>query len=210
MVPFTPVLVFVVGSNPWSHLHPVLESIVGSNLWSHLHPVLMSVLESNPRSDLLPVYVIKSIVPFTPCICVRCGVKLLVSFTPFSCVSCGVKTMVPFTPYTCICCGVKLMVPFTPITCVCCGVKSVVQFIPCTCDQIHPPIYTLYLWSNSSFDLHPVLVIKSLVPFNPVLVSVVRSNPWSHLTLYLCLLWGQIHGPIYTCTFVCCGAKTMV
>ena len=31
MIPFTPALVSVVGSNLWSHLHPVLVSIVGSN-----------------------------------------------------------------------------------------------------------------------------------------------------------------------------------
>ena len=69
MVPFTPVLVSVLGSNPWSHLHPVLEYAVGSNPWSHLHPVLESVLGSNLRSDLLPVLVIKSTVRFTPCTC---------------------------------------------------------------------------------------------------------------------------------------------
>ena len=31
MVPFIPVLVYVVGSNPWLYLYPVLVSIVGSN-----------------------------------------------------------------------------------------------------------------------------------------------------------------------------------
>ena len=73
ILPFRPVLLSVVGSNPWSDLHPVLVmksmvpftpctccvycgiymlyvSVVGSNPWSHLHPVLVSVVGSNPWS----------------------------------------------------------------------------------------------------------------------------------------------------------------
>ena len=60
--------------NPWSHLHPVLVSVVGSNAWSHLHPILLSVLGSNPWSALHPVLVMKSMVPFTTCTFVCCGV----------------------------------------------------------------------------------------------------------------------------------------
>ena len=119
--------------DPWFHLHPVLVSVLGSNHQIH-GPIYTQ-----------PILVIKSMVPFTPCICV--------------------------------CCGVKCMVPFTPCTFVCCGVNP---------------------WS----DLHPVLVIKSMVPScTCVLVSVVGSNSCSHLhlyTLYFWLLWGQIHGLIYT------------
>ena len=135
------------GVNPWSDLHPVLViksmvpsctcvlmSIVGSNSCSHLHPVLLAVVGSNPWSDLLP-----------PCSCdqIHCPIytqpvlviKSMVSFTPCICVCCGVKSMVPFTPCTSVCCGFKSMVPFTPCTCVYCGVKS----------MIHGSIYTLYL-----------------------------------------------------------------
>ena len=89
------------------------------------------------------------------------------------------------------------MVPFTPCTCVCFGVKSMVRFTPCTCDQIHGPIYT-----------QPVRVIKSMVSFTPcicVCCGVKCMVPFT--PLYFCLLWGQTHAPIYTCTFVCCGVN---
>ena len=89
------------------------------------------------------------------------------------------------------------MVPFTPCTCVCFGVKSKVRFTPCTCDQIHGPIYT-----------QPVRVIKSMVSFTPcicVCCGVKCMVPFT--PLYFCLLWGQTHAPIYTCTFVCCGVN---
>ena len=98
------------------------------------------------------------------------------------------------------------MVPFTPCTCVCFEVKSMVRFTPCMCDQIHGPIYT-----------QPVLVIKSMVPFTPCICvcfgvkCMVPFTPYpfvcfgvkfmlhgSIYTLYLCLFWGQIHGPIYS------------
>ena len=69
---------------------------------------------------------------------------------------------------------------------------------------------------NPWSDLHPVLVIKSMVPFGCCGVkSMVRFTPCS---------CDQIHGPIYTqpvlviksmvsftpCIWVCCGVKSMV
>ena len=181
-------------------------SVLGSNAWSHLHPVLLSVVGSNSCS----------MVSFTPCTCVCFGVKSMVRFTPCTCDQIHgpiyiqpvlvIKSMVPVFVYvvgsnpwsdlhpvllSVVGSNSCSMVPFTPCTCVCFGVKSMVRFTPCTCDQIHGPIY-----------IQPVLVIKSMVP---VFVSVLGSNPWSHLhpactcdqihgliyTLYLCLLWGQ-------------------
>ena len=132
--------------------------------------------------------------------------------------------MVPFTPCTCVCFGVKSMVRFTP--CTCDQIHGPIYTQPVTCDQIHGPIYTLYLclfWgqmhgpiytlvllsvvgSNAWSHLHPCTFvycgIKSMIPFalHPVLEYAVGSNPWFHLlyTLYLSMLWGQIHGSIYT------------
>ena len=79
-----------------------------------------------------------------------------------------------------------------------------VPFTLCTCDQIHGPIYTLYLcllWgqthgpiytffvsvvgSNLWSDLHPVLVIKSMVRFTPCTCDQILGPIY---TLYLCLL----------------------
>ena len=146
MLPFNPVLLSVVGSNAWSHLHPVLVSIMGSNSyshldlyfcllwgqihgliytlylwwnpWSHLHPVLVSVVGSNPWSHLHPVLVV-SIVGYTCCMCLLW-------------------------------------------------------------DQIHGPIYTLYLcllWGQIHGPINTLylslFMVKSMVPFIPVLVSVV-------------------------------------
>ena len=131
-----------------------------------------------------------------------------------------------------------------------------VPFTPCTCDQIHGPIYTLYLClllgqmhgpiytlfillsvlgSNPWSALHPVLVMKSKVPFTPCtcvccgVKCVIPFTPYTSVcfgvksmvcftpctcdeihgpiyNLYFCLLWGLIHAPIYT-LYVCllCG-----
>ena len=192
MVPFTPCTWVCLGSIHWSHLHPVLESVVGS---IHLRPVLLSVIGLNPRSDLHPVLVIKSTVRFTPCTCdqyhgpiytlylwsipwshLHVSVVGLNSWSFFLCLLWGqnhgsiymfVVGSNPWThlhPVLCLF-RVKSKVPFTPCTFVCCGVKSMVRFTPCTGDQIHGPIYTLYLWSNPWSHWHPVYVIKFLVPF---------------------------------------------
>ena len=136
MVPFNPVLLSVVGSNAWSHLHPCTFVCCGVKLILPFRPVLLSVVGSNPWSDLHPVLVMKSMVPFTPCTCcVYCGIYMLyvsvAESNPWSHLH-----PVPV---------IKSMVTFTPCTCVFCGFKSVVRFTPCTCDQIHGPIYTLYL-----------------------------------------------------------------
>ena len=193
----------------WGQIHAPIYTLscvcLGSNLRSHLHPVLLSVVESNPWSDLLPVLVIKSMVPFTPCTCdqIHGPIDTLYmwsnSWSHLHTVVVSVVGSNPWThlhPVLCLF-RVKSKVPFTPCTFVCCGVKSMVRFTPCTGDQIHGPIYTLYLWSNPWSHWHPVYVIKFLVPFthcscvcceikfmvpfNPVRASVVGSNSLSHL-----------------------------
>ena len=112
-----------------------------------------------------PVLVIKSMVPFTPCICVCFGVKLMLPFTLVHPVLLAVVGSNPWSDLHPVH-VIKYMVPFTPCTFVSCGVKSLVRFTPCTCVQIHDPIYTCsYPWSH----LHSVCV------------SVVRSIHWSHL-----------------------------
>ena len=74
------------------------------------------------------------------------------------------------------------MVPFTPCTCVCLG-------------------------SNAWSHLHTVGV------------SIVGSNPWSctcvccgvkSMVLYLCLLWGQMHDPLYTLYLSLFRVKSMI
>ena len=133
--------------------------------------------------------------------------------------------MVPFTPCTWVCLGSIHWSHLHPVLLSVVGsnprsdvlpvlvIKSMVSFTPCTCDQIHGPIYTLYLWSNPWSHLHPAYTCDQI--HGPI------------YTLYLCLLWGQMHGPIYTlyvcllwgmksmvpftpCTCVCCGVKCMV
>ena len=154
MVPFNPLLLSVVGSNAWSHLHPCTFVCCGVKLILPFRPVLLSVVGSNPWSDLHPVLVMKSMVPFTPCNCVFCGVKSMVPFTPCAC---------------CVYCGIYMLYvsvvgsnPWSHLHPVLVSVWG----------QIYGPIYTLYL---SQF------MVKSMVPFIPVLLSVVGSNPWSHL-----------------------------
>ena len=149
---------------------PCTSVCLGSIHWSHLHPVLLSVVELNPRSDLLPVLVIKSMVPFTPCTCDQIHGHIYMCllwgrthgpiYTFFLCLLWGQNHGSIYTLYLCLLWGqnhgsiytlylclfrVKSMFPFTPCTFVCCGVKSMVRFTPCTGDQIHGPIYTLYL-----------------------------------------------------------------
>ena len=144
MVPFTPCTCVCLGSNAWSHLHTVGVSIVGSNPWS--------------------------------CTCVCCGVT--------------------FTPCTWVCLGSNLWSHLHQHLCLFWG-------------QMHGPIYTLYLRSNPWSHLHPVfvcvvgskpwfhlypeLVIKSMVQFTPCTCDQIHGPIY---TLYLCLLWDLIHGPI--------------
>ena len=116
-------------------------SVVGSNAGSHLHPILLSVLGSNPWSALHPVLVMKSMVPFTPC----------------TCVCCGVKCVIPFTPYTFVCFGVKSMVCFTPCTCDEIHGPIYNLYFCLLWGLIHAPIYTLYV----------CLLCGQLVPFIP-------------------------------------------
>ena len=175
---------------------------------------------------------IKSMVPFTPCICVCCGVKLMLAFTPVLLSVVGlihglIYTLYlwsnpwshPVLEYSCLLWG-QTHAPFTPCTFVCSGVKSMVWFTPCTCNQIYGPIYTLYLcllWVKSMVWFTPLLlVIKSMVPFTPCtfvccgVKSLVRFTPCTCVqihdpiyTLCLCLLWGQMNDPrIYT-LYVC-------
>ena len=49
---------------------------------------------------------------------------------------------------------------------------------------------------NPWSDLLPVLVIKSMVPFTPCTCNQIHGH------IYMCLLWGRTHGPIYT-FFLC-------
>ena len=59
---------------------------------------------------------------------------------------------------------------------------------------MHGPIYTLVLLavvgSNPWSDLHPVHVIKYMVPFTPCTCVCCGSNPWSDLHPVLLSLVG--------------------
>ena len=74
--------VCILGSNPWSHLHPKRVSVVRSNPWFHLHPVLVSIegyLWDQIYAQICTLYCgVNSLLPFTPCTFVCCGVKSMV------------------------------------------------------------------------------------------------------------------------------------
>ena len=69
--------------------------------------------------------------------------KSMVPFTPCTCVCCGVKCVIPFTPYTFVCFGVKSMVCFTPCTCDDIHGSIYNLYLCLLWGLIHAPIYTL-------------------------------------------------------------------
>ena len=108
-------------------------------------------------------------------VCVCCGIKSMVPFTSCTSVYCGIKSMIPFAlhPVLEYAVGSNPWFHLHPVLVSVVGsnscshlhlvlvsvvgsnpwsnlhpvlvIKSMVQFTPCTCDQIHGPIYTLYL-----------------------------------------------------------------
>ena len=120
----------------------------------------MSVVRSNPWSHLHLVLVIKSMVSFTPCIRVCCGVK----------------TMVPLTPYTWSVVRSNSWSHLHPVLVSVVGSNS--------CSHLHLELVSV-VGSNPWSDLHPVLVIKSMVPFTPCTCDQIHGPIY---TLYLCLL----------------------
>ena len=82
MVPFTPCTCVCLGSNVWLHLHTVGVSIVGSNPWSGYLCLLWGQMHDPIYTLYLSLFRVKSMVPFTPCTCVNCGVKSMLPFTP--------------------------------------------------------------------------------------------------------------------------------
>ena len=179
----------VLGSNAWSHLHPCTFVCCGVKFmlhgsiytlylclfWGQIHGPIYSWNCDQIHGPIYtqPVLVIKSMVSFTPCICVCFGVKCLVPFTPlYFCLLWG-QTHAPIYTCTFVCCGVNPWSDLHPVL----VIKSMVPSCTCvlvpvvgsnSCSHLHPVLLAV-VGSNPWSDLLPVFVIKSMVPFTPSL-----------------------------------------